>query len=83
MADSTQPTSFQRPSEAAGEIASQAQQTVTQQPGSHQQMDIRTTPNEPELGLRGGRDGEMCPGRFCFIIPCPLPCNFCVFPCPC
>lgn len=28
-----------------------------------------------ELSLRGG---EMCPGRFCFIIPCPLPCNCCI-----
>ncbi|CRK18845.1 hypothetical protein VD0002_g4079 [Verticillium dahliae] len=36
--------------------------------------------DESELTLRGG---EACPGRFCFIIPCPIPCNFCVFPCPC
>jgi len=33
---------------------------------------------EEEMNLRGGGDGEMCPGRFCFIIPCPLPCNFCI-----
>ncbi|KAJ1323947.1 hypothetical protein MN608_11204 [Microdochium nivale] len=42
-------------------------------------------PHSEEMGLRGG-DGNgrgMCPGRFCFIIPCPIPCNFCVFPCPC
>lgn len=31
--------------------------------------------------LRGG--GEACPGRFCFIIPCPIPCNCCIIPCPC
>ncbi|KXH66664.1 hypothetical protein CSAL01_09388 [Colletotrichum salicis] len=30
-----------------------------------------------EMGLRGGDDGRgPCPGRFCFIIPCPIPCNF-------
>ncbi|KAK0100447.1 hypothetical protein ONS95_008397 [Cadophora gregata] len=28
-----------------------------------------------EVRMRGG---EMCPGRFCFIIPCPLPCNCCI-----
>lgn len=45
-------------------------------------QDTQTVPETraPELHLRGG---EMCPGRFCFIIPCPLPCNCCVFPCPC
>ncbi|ROT37762.1 hypothetical protein SODALDRAFT_333514 [Sodiomyces alkalinus F11] len=64
-----------------------------QQPSPHQPMELQqvsqnqdqeqNTPDEPELKLRGGRNGEMCPGRFCFIIPCPIPCNFCVFPCPC
>ncbi|KAL2751814.1 hypothetical protein ACRALDRAFT_1066305 [Sodiomyces alcalophilus JCM 7366] len=60
---------------------------LTQQPSRHQGMELQkpsqSTSDEPELKLRGGRNGEMCPGRFCFIIPCPLPCNFCVFPCPC
>ncbi|KAJ4415786.1 hypothetical protein N0V82_007148 [Gnomoniopsis sp. IMI 355080] len=28
--------------------------------------------------LRGGDRGGMCPGRFCFIIPCPIPCDFCI-----
>lgn len=40
--------------------------------------------DEPEMNLRGGEEGRgMCPGRFCFIIPCPLPCNCCIIPCPC
>ncbi|KAJ4145166.1 hypothetical protein LMH87_004024 [Akanthomyces muscarius] len=61
----------------------------TSQPTRHQAMDPQqahaetadTQNADPELGLRGG--GETCPGRFCFIIPCPIPCNFCIFPCPC
>jgi hypothetical protein len=32
--------------------------------------------NADALKLRGG-EGEACPGRFCFCIPCPIPCNFC------
>lgn len=28
--------------------------------------------------LRGGDRSAACPGRFCFIIPCPLPCDFCI-----
>jgi hypothetical protein len=31
--------------------------------------------DENELHLRGG---ELCPGRFCFIIPCPIPINCCI-----
>ncbi|KAG7531838.1 hypothetical protein FFLO_04064 [Filobasidium floriforme] len=38
---------------------------------------------EEALRLRGGGFNDVCPGRFCFIIPCPIPCNFCVFPIPC
>ncbi|PKS06242.1 hypothetical protein jhhlp_006988 [Lomentospora prolificans] len=53
------------------------------QPRPLQPMDPKQAPaDQQERGtLRGG--GEACPGRFCFIIPCPIPCNFCVFPCPC
>ncbi|KAK1245955.1 hypothetical protein MKX07_005024 [Trichoderma sp. CBMAI-0711] len=36
-----------------------------------------------DVKMRGGDDGGMCPGRFCFIIPCPIPCDCCIFPCPC
>lgn len=28
--------------------------------------------------MRGGDRGGLCPGRFCFIIPCPLPCDCCI-----
>merc|ERR1712098_418554 len=53
------------------------------QPQGHQAMDPARPHPETELSLRGGSEGRgMCPGRFCFIIPCPIPCNFCVFPCP-
>ncbi|KAF3767150.1 hypothetical protein M406DRAFT_69312 [Cryphonectria parasitica EP155] len=43
---------------------------------------LRTDPERPHpkdtTDLRGGERSEMCPGRFCFIIPCPLPCDFCI-----
>jgi hypothetical protein len=46
---------------------------------------IATTKKDPErphedsqMGLRGGDRGGMCPGRFCFCVPCPLPCDFCI-----
>jgi hypothetical protein len=36
---------------------------------------------EPELSLRGGEDcGGWCRGRFCFLIPCPIPIRCCVIP---
>lgn len=35
-------------------------------------------PQKQETHIRGGDRGGMCPGRFCFIIPCPLPCDFCI-----
>ncbi|KAL2258796.1 hypothetical protein VTK26DRAFT_7743 [Humicola hyalothermophila] len=57
----------------------------TSQPPALQPMN----PNAPhqerndDLRLRGGgdRDGP-CPGTFCFI-PCPIPCNCFIIPCPC
>ncbi|KAL7796703.1 hypothetical protein V8C37DRAFT_326079 [Trichoderma ceciliae] len=36
-----------------------------------------------DVEMRGGDDGGSCPGRFCFIIPCPIPIDCCIFPCPC
>ncbi|KAL3423014.1 hypothetical protein PVAG01_04761 [Phlyctema vagabunda] len=56
----------------------------TAQPVGRQSMTLETPSapaqqqqeqEEETLRLRGG---EMCPGRFCFIIPCPLPCNCCI-----
>ncbi|TVY56709.1 hypothetical protein LCER1_G002737 [Lachnellula cervina] len=45
---------------------------LTSQPTTQEQA---KESQEQEVHMRGG---EMCPGRFCFIIPCPLPCNFCI-----
>lgn len=40
----------------------------------------KAPPQSPNntLHLRGGDRSEMCPGRFCFIIPCPIPCDCCI-----
>lgn len=36
---------------------------------------------EGDVHLRGGDGrGGCCPGRFCFCVPCPLPCNCCIIP---
>ncbi|KAI1400461.1 hypothetical protein F4819DRAFT_366184 [Hypoxylon fuscum] len=55
-------------------------QIHTTQPVALQAMDPqRPQPEQPEYGnLRGGDRGGCCPGRFCFCIPCPLPCDFCI-----
>jgi len=47
------------------------------------QVPNTTDPQKPhpetdaDLGLRGGRS-DLCPGRFCFCVPCPLPCDCCI-----
>ncbi|KAG8168208.1 hypothetical protein KVR01_003897 [Diaporthe batatas] len=28
--------------------------------------------------MRGGDRSRCCPGRFCFCVPCPLPCDCCI-----
>ncbi|KAI0477085.1 hypothetical protein GGR56DRAFT_673500 [Xylariaceae sp. FL0804] len=48
------------------------------QPGVSAPMDPERPHPESEMGLRGGDRGGCCPGRFCFCIPCPLPCDFCI-----
>ncbi|KAI0015580.1 hypothetical protein F4780DRAFT_784035 [Xylariomycetidae sp. FL0641] len=50
------------------------------QPGAAAPMDPQKPHAESEetMGLRGGERGRCCPGRFCFCIPCPLPCDFCI-----
>ncbi|CVK91961.1 hypothetical protein FPRO06_08822 [Fusarium proliferatum] len=56
------------------------------QPRAHQPMDPQKPQDnieraEPELNLRGGKDCDgHCRGRFCFIIPCPIPINCCIIP---
>ncbi|KAI5449970.1 hypothetical protein NCC49_003861 [Naganishia albida] len=84
-----QPTIERQPAATMGMSPHGAMQT--QQPIAMQGMSPKTTQPTTEqvdqqaevdgLRLRGG--GEMCPGRFCWIIPCPIPCNFCIFPLPC
>ncbi|KAK3316774.1 hypothetical protein B0H66DRAFT_305523 [Apodospora peruviana] len=50
----------------------------TTQPAVPQGMDTQKPHADEGLGLRGGDRGGCCPGRFCFIIPCPLPCDCCI-----
>jgi len=69
-----------------------AQTTIPQQPAPAQVHSLHTAqppasqpmnPQKPhpesdaQLGLRGGRS-DLCPGRFCFCVPCPLPCDCCI-----
>ncbi|KAF4962376.1 hypothetical protein FSARC_9542 [Fusarium sarcochroum] len=59
------------------------EQMQMDQPKAQQPMDTQKPQpdTEPELNLRGGEDcGGYCRGRFCFIIPCPIPINCCVIP---
>ncbi|TVY17702.1 hypothetical protein LARI1_G003236 [Lachnellula arida] len=73
------PTNINTPAPSAGNL-----QTV--QPATAQSMSLDPTSQsttqeqakesqEQEVHMRGG---DMCPGRFCFIIPCPIPCDFCI-----
>ncbi|ROW00993.1 hypothetical protein VSDG_02697 [Cytospora chrysosperma] len=48
------------------------------QPRLSEPMDPQRPHVDSEAQLRGGDRGGMCPGRFCFIIPCPIPCDFCI-----
>ncbi|KUI57449.1 hypothetical protein VP1G_04786 [Cytospora mali] len=48
------------------------------QPRLSEPMDPQRPHVETDARLRGGDRGGMCPGRFCFIIPCPIPCDFCI-----
>ncbi|KAM7185191.1 hypothetical protein V8F33_012534 [Rhypophila sp. PSN 637] len=53
----------------------------TRQPAAARGMDAQKPHDDSDdtsLGLRGGDRGGCCPGRFCFCIPCPLPCDFCI-----
>ncbi|KAI1759336.1 hypothetical protein GGR53DRAFT_513876 [Hypoxylon sp. FL1150] len=77
MAPSETQTTSNQATQSSGATAPQ---TTATQPTTFQSMDPqRPHPEQPEFGnLRGGERSSMCPGRFCFIIPCPLPCDFCV-----
>ncbi|KAK1774844.1 hypothetical protein QBC45DRAFT_336595 [Copromyces sp. CBS 386.78] len=50
------------------------------QPGVAPAMDPMRPHDDATIGLRGGDRGGMCPGRFCFCIPCPIPCDCCFIP---
>ncbi|KAK0390513.1 hypothetical protein NLU13_0017 [Sarocladium strictum] len=52
----------------------------SQQPTAHQAMNPQAPHADSDTRLRGGEGGGCCPGRFCFCIPCPLPCNCCIIP---
>ncbi|TVY75888.1 hypothetical protein LSUE1_G007436 [Lachnellula suecica] len=66
--------------------ATSAANLQTAQPAAPQSMTLDPTSQsttqaqakesqDQEVHMRGG---DACPGRFCFIIPCPIPCNFCI-----
>ncbi|KAI0391307.1 hypothetical protein F5Y17DRAFT_18650 [Xylariaceae sp. FL0594] len=61
------------PKDGEGEM-----QEIALQPMAPQPMNPNKPHPESELSLRGGDRGGCCPGRFCFCIPCPLPCDFCI-----
>ncbi|KAI3324510.1 hypothetical protein HD806DRAFT_47887 [Xylariaceae sp. AK1471] len=53
-------------------------QEIALQPTVSQPMNPQRPHEESQMNLRGGERGSCCPGRFCFCIPCPLPCDFCI-----
>ncbi|KPA39112.1 hypothetical protein FLAG1_08026 [Fusarium langsethiae] len=59
-----------------------SQPLETSQPQAQHSMDPQKAPEstEPTLELRGG---GACDGRLCGIIPCPIPINCWIIPCPC
>ncbi|KAH6969295.1 hypothetical protein BKA59DRAFT_540364 [Fusarium tricinctum] len=59
-----------------------SQPLETDQPKAQHSMDPQKAPEttEPSLELRGG---GACDGRLCGIIPCPIPVNCWIIPCPC
>ncbi|KAH6646882.1 hypothetical protein BKA67DRAFT_580803 [Truncatella angustata] len=78
------PTQPENPSRLAGnEQRQQSPQSpmeeISLQPMAPQPMNPEAPhPESQEMGLRGGDRGGMCPGRFCFCVPCPIPCDFCI-----
>ncbi|KAI1101476.1 hypothetical protein F4804DRAFT_10453 [Jackrogersella minutella] len=78
MSPSQSQTPNNQAAQSSGPSAPQSVQNT--QPVALQAMDPqRPQPDQPERGiLRGGDRGGCCPGRFCFCIPCPLPCDFCI-----
>ncbi|KAI1323640.1 hypothetical protein F5Y16DRAFT_332438 [Xylariaceae sp. FL0255] len=75
MAPAQDHTAITAPS---NEQQSQMQEIVLQPMTTSQPMDPERPHEDSKLGLRGGDRGGICPGRFCFCVPCPLPCDFCI-----
>ncbi|KAI1348489.1 hypothetical protein F5Y01DRAFT_213982 [Xylaria sp. FL0043] len=78
----TQPENAQTTSAVNGQQQPQSpqgeMQEISLQPMTSQPMDPQRPHEESQMNLRGGDRGGCCPGRFCFCIPCPLPCDFCI-----
>ncbi|KAH6974105.1 hypothetical protein BKA56DRAFT_733787 [Ilyonectria sp. MPI-CAGE-AT-0026] len=82
--------SSQPPTMSQHELSEQAVEAKNQQqpvqpvqanqPAAHQAMDPQRPHPNTEVNMRGGDRGGCCPGRFCFCIPCPLPCDCCIIP---
>jgi hypothetical protein len=53
-------------------------QSMTLDPSQATTLTQAKEEQEQEVNIRGGDRGGACPGRFCFIIPCPFPCDFCI-----
>ncbi|KAM5510267.1 hypothetical protein FOXYSP1_10367 [Fusarium oxysporum f. sp. phaseoli] len=56
------------------------EQMQMEQPKAHQDMNPNQPHPDTQVSMRGGDRGGPCPGRFCFCIPCPLPCDCCFIP---
>ncbi|KAF4983103.1 hypothetical protein FZEAL_1413 [Fusarium zealandicum] len=74
--------SSQNQTHELSEVSEPRQSLQTEQPRAHGVMDAQKAPatTEPEMNLRGG---GACDGRLCGIIPCPIPINCWIIPCPC
>lgn len=68
---SSPPLLLDRPTEAALELTWHARPRRADPQRPHADYD-------DGANIRGGERSGMCPGRFCFIIPCPLPCDCCI-----
>ncbi|KAF2803447.1 uncharacterized protein BDZ99DRAFT_526377 [Mytilinidion resinicola] len=71
-----------QPAQAHLAEATASREIETSQPQTHQPMQMMQQDPQSEqktVGMRGGDGrGGACPGRFCFCVPCPLPCDFCI-----
>ncbi|KAK1765158.1 hypothetical protein QBC33DRAFT_544816 [Phialemonium atrogriseum] len=63
-----------------GNAVQPGQAVQTTQPMASEPMDPEQPhpESQPTMGLRGGQRGSVCPGRFCFCVPCPIPCDCCI-----